>query len=436
MTVGGTAYDLSEGPTVRLRLPRRPATEPDPVDAPASSGPTGPTGQPVVERAPEADATPAATVVLDQHSVWRAAWVVVAVLALATFARFVLADGAPVLFTALMAFFAASAMEPAVSRLAGRMPRPIATALVMLGVAVLLGAFFLAFGGMLRDQLTSLVTQAPSLVQSAVEQANQRFGLDIDQSSIMDRLNLSSERITALAGQLATGLLGFVTSLLSALLSTFAFLLFTFYLSADAPRLRTWLARLFPPRLQGVVLSMWEIGLVKIGGYVSSRLVLAAINATAMGVFMWIIDLPYWLPLALWTGLVAQFVPNIGTYVSIVLPVLVGVVSSEPRDGLWVLLYAIAYQQVENIFVEPRISARAVDVHPAVAFGSAMMGGALFGASGALLGVPVGATIIALFDLYKRRYEFSEAADAVAVAAAAGEPVEEAALAGLDDYHI
>ena len=432
---------------MRLRLPRRPATEPapadelaspapGPADASVSSAPAGPTGATVPERSRASVEPPTATVALDQQSVWRAAWVVVAVVALALFARFVLKDGAQVLFTVVMAFFAACAMEPAVSRLATRMPRPVATALVMLGVALLAVAFFLAFGGMLRDQLTSLVTQAPSLVQSAVEQANQRFGLDIDQGSIMDRLNLTSERITALAGQVATGLLGFVTSLLSALLSTFAFLLFTFYLSADSPRLRTWLARLFPPRLQGVVLSMWEIGLVKVGGYVSSRLVLAAINAMAMGLFMWFIDLPYWLPLALWTGLVAQFVPNIGTYVSIVLPVLVGLVSSEPRDGLWVLIYAIAYQQVENVFVEPRISARAVDVHPAVAFASAMMGGALFGASGALLGVPVGATIMALFDLYKRRYEFSEAAEAVAVAAAAGEPVQESVRAELDHYDI
>ena len=50
--------------------------------------------------------------------------------------------------------------------------------------------------------------------------------------------------------------------------------------------------------------------------------------------------------------------------------------------------------------------------------------------------MPVGATIMALFDLYKRRYEFSEAAEAVAVAAAAGEPVQESVRAELDHYDI
>ena len=53
------------------------------------------------------------------------------------------------------------------------------------------------------------------------------------------------------------------------------------------------------------------------------------------------------------------------------------------------LVWAVLYQQVENLTIEPRISARAVDVHPAVAFASVMLGTALFGVAGALLAIPV-----------------------------------------------
>ena len=105
----------------------------------------------------------------------------------------------------------------------------------------------------------------------------------------------------------------------------------------------------------------------------------------------------------------AQFVPNVGTYISIALPVVVGLTSGDPILGVYVLIWGIAYQQVENLTFEPRISARAVDLHPAVSFGSALLGAQLFGLSGALLAVPLAATAMAMLEIYKRRYELTDA---------------------------
>ena len=118
-----------------------------------------------------------------------------------------------------------------------------------------------------------------------------------------------------------------------------------------------------------------------------------------------IIGMPSWLALGIWTGVVAQFVPTIGTYISIVLPVLVGLLSPEPWLGVVALVWAVLYQQVENLTIEPKLNARAVNVHPAVAFGSVMLGAALFGVAGAFLAVPVSAMLIALAETRKKRYE-------------------------------
>ena len=85
--------------------------------------------------------------------------------------------------------------------------------------------------------------------------------------------------------------------------------------------------------------------------------------------------------LGIWTGLVAQFVPTIGTYIYDHPAVLVGLLSPNPWIGVSAGL-GILYQQVENLTFEPRISAKAVDVHPAVAFGSVLLGAALFGVAG------------------------------------------------------
>jgi predicted PurR-regulated permease PerM len=166
-----------------------------------------------------------------------------------------------------------------------------------------------------------------------------------------------------------------------------------------------WVAGLLPERWQRIFTTTWDLTTIKTGGYVSARVVLATINGGTSALVFLLIGMPSWLALGIWTGVVAQFVPTIGTYISIILPVLVGLLSPNPWIGVAALVWAIIYQQVENLTIEPRISAKAVDVHPAVGFGSVMIGSALFGVAGALLSIPVVAVLLALTDIYARRHE-------------------------------
>jgi predicted PurR-regulated permease PerM len=165
---------------------------------------------------------------------------------------------------------------------------------------------------------------------------------------------------------------------------------------------------LFPARGQEFTMTVWRLTSQKTGNYIGARVILAAINSITTAIVFVIIDMPYWLPLALWTGIVAQFVPTIGTYISIILPVLVGLLSPNPWVGVMALVWAIVYQQIENLTIEPRISARAVDVNPAVAFGAVLLGAALFGVAGAFLAIPVTAMLLSLLEIYGKRYELVE----------------------------
>ena len=114
--------------------------------------------------------------------------------------------------------------------------------------------------------------------------------------------------------------------------------------------------------------QVWGITAEKTGNYVAARVLLAFINGATSAIVFFAIGMPSWLALGIWTGVVAQFVPTIGTYIAIILPVLVGLLSGNPWIGVIALIWAILYQQVENLTIEPRINARAVNVHPAVAF--------------------------------------------------------------------
>jgi predicted PurR-regulated permease PerM len=344
-------------------------------------------------------------VLLDAGNIWRIGWVVIALAVVVMVIRFVLEQGSSLIFTVVMAWFASLAMEPVVSRLARRMPRGAATGTVMAGVVAFLAVFFALFGGLIVEQVANLVESVPGLARDGLAWANGRLGTDYTLDDLVANIDLSPERAAGVASQLAGGVLAVLGSIAGAVATFFVFALLLFYLSADGPRLRRWIASLFPPRVQETTVVIWDTTAEKTGRYVSARVVLAAVNAATSGLVFLVIGLPSWLALALWTGLVAQFVPAIGTYISIVLPVLVGLLSPNPWLGVIVLAWAFVYQQVENLTIEPRISARAVNVHPAVSFASVILGTAMFGIAGALLAIPVVAMLLSLLDLYRTRYD-------------------------------
>ncbi|GIL35419.1 MULTISPECIES: AI-2E family transporter [Phycicoccus] len=320
---------------------------------------------------------------------------------------FVLWRGSSMVFYVVMSWFVALAMEPAVARLTRWMPRAAATATVMLTALLAIGAFLWLFGSLLVDQLTALVSAVPGIASDVLEQVNRATGSQYTYDDLLEQAGISPSDLSGYAQSVAFGVFGFLTALLGAFFGIFVVAFLVFYISAGMPRLRRWLAGRMNPRVQVPFLTAWDLAKVKVGNYIAARVVLASLNAVASGVAFFLLDLPYWLPLALWTGLVAQFIPNIGTYVSIALPVVVGLTSPDPWLGVWVLVWGIAYQQVENLTIEPRISARAVDVHPAVSFGAALLGAQLFGLSGALMGVPLAATAMAMLEIYQRRYEIT-----------------------------
>jgi predicted PurR-regulated permease PerM len=310
-----------------------------------------------------------------------------------------------------LAWLFAVSIEPLVDRLARRgLRRGAATGLVILALVLLTAGFVAAFGALLVDQLGALIASLPDVVRTVVDDANRRFGTDLEPGQIIDALQLNPDRLQDVAGRLAPGVLGVVTSVVGVVFQFFTFLLFGFYMSAQGPALRDSVSRRFPPKQQRVIATVWRIAVEKTGGYVLSRFVLAVIAAVVTGVTLLLLDVPYWLPLAIWTGVVSQFIPTIGTYLAILLPAVVAL-AAEPTDALWVVIAGTVYQQVENYLLAPRVTARTVFIHPAVAFGAVIVGAALFGPLGALVSIPVVAAVESVIDAYGHRYELVEAAD-------------------------
>ncbi|GAB3692109.1 AI-2E family transporter [Actinocorallia lasiicapitis] len=308
----------------------------------------------------------------------------------------------------LMALFLAFAIEPAVNYLASRgMSRGLATGMIFILLAGAAGAFLALLGTLLVDQITNMVNNAPRTGLAIVEWVNQTFHTELSPRDITRRLTSLQSVATGQLSLIAGNVWGIGTHALGILFQGLGLILFTFYFAADGPRLRRAVCALLPPQRQLDVLRAWEIAVDKTGGYLYSRALLAVVSAAAHTTALSLLGVPNAVTLGLFVGLVSQFVPTVGTYIAGIVPVLVALAQS-PATALWTLLFIVAYQQFENYVLQPKITARSMDMHPAVAFALVLGGAALFGAPGALLALPAGASIQAFLSAYVRRYDVAD----------------------------
>ncbi|MFE7115999.1 AI-2E family transporter [Streptomyces sp. NPDC057654] len=335
-------------------------------------------------------------------------------LALVLFACFQLASWAfhqliGLLLNILIAFFLALAVEPAVDRMAARgMRRGLATGLVFLGVVIVSAGFFALLGSMLADQISTMVDDFPSYLDSVISWVNKTFNTSLNRVQVQDSL-LHSDWLQKYVQNSASGVLDVSATVLGGLFRLLTVLLFSFYFAADGPRLRRALCSVLPPGRQAEALRAWDLAVAKTGGYIYSRALMAVVSGIAHYILLEILGVPYAPALGIWVGFVSQFIPTIGTYLAGALPMLIAF-TVDPWYAVWVLGFVVVYQQFENYVLQPRITAKTVDIHPAVAFGSVVAGTALLGAVGALIAIPATATLQAFLGTYVRRYEVTDEA--------------------------
>ena len=301
----------------------------------------------------------------------------------------------------IIALFLALAMEPMIVWLVRHgWRRGGATAVVLFGLLGAAIAVMALFGQIFVEQAGELIRTLPATYESVATTIEGRFDVDVPEMA-----DLQAQLIQAWGDEVASRALAIGTSVLSAVFAVTTILLVAYYLGAAGPKFRASICAWLSPKNQNEVLKLWEITQTKISDYINSRVVLAAMSSFATGVFLTVIQIPYALPLALFTGVVSQFVPTIGTYIGGALPIVFALTTDGPKKAILVLAFIVAYQQVENLWFSPKVSARALQMNPAVSFIVVLGFGAVFGALGAFLSLPIAATIQAVATTYLRRHE-------------------------------
>ena len=307
--------------------------------------------------------------------------------------------------TVVISLFAAFAMLPAVEALGKRgWRRGYATGAVMLAAATFSALFMYALIDVAVAETIKLAGQVPEYVETGVDWVNDTFGLDFSSNSIIDDLTADQQRLEDLSTNAASGVLGLASTAVGLVFQLLTIGLFVFYILADLPKLRAAVLRRMPPAQQLHADTVIGITIEKVGGYVYSRSLLAAGSALFHFLAFSVIGVPYAVALAMWVGIVSQFVPTVGTYIAGAFPLVIAL-AEDPVDAVWVLVAILVYQQIENYGLSPRITANTMDLHPAIAFGSAIIGASLLGGVGAILALPVAATAVALIQTYGDHYD-------------------------------
>jgi predicted PurR-regulated permease PerM len=356
-----------------------------------------------------ADPAPAAAAVPAWvgRAVWRGIWQLIAAVLATAAALWFAGRASDLLRYLILAQLLAFALEPAVTWLHERRGwrRGRATGLLLVAILLLFVVIGVGMGAVLAGQVDDVARQVPVWIGKLNAFTQQHFDTTVVSASSTEASGQATQQATAYLKEHAGDLLGALGSLLGAVFGVFSVGLFTFYLTANGPQIRRVLCSRLPPERQRRVLWAWNTAIEKTGGYLYSRGLLALINGGLMFLTLRILGVPYALPLAIFVGVVAEFIPIVGTYIAGVVPVLVALAAVSPTAAVVVTIEVLVYQQLENYLLSPRISQKTMELNAGVAFAAAMAGGAVGGFIGAFFALPIAAVIQSFLSTYSRHYE-------------------------------
>jgi predicted PurR-regulated permease PerM len=305
----------------------------------------------------------------------------------------VLASASSVILLVVVALFLAVGLDPAVNRImrAG-VRRSIAVALVFAALLVALTLFVVAIAPVISDQVQAIVAATPDLVQelknnALINSLNRRFDLLDQVAQQVQSGNVGS--------QVAGGVLDVGLAVLGALANTLIVVILTLYFLASLPRMKHTAYRLVPASRRDRVETLTEEILRGVGGYVSGAFVVALIAGLSSLVFLFVVGLRQYAVALAFLVLLFDLIPLIGATIGAVIVSLIGL-AQDPVIGLACIVFYVAYQQIENYVIYPRVMSNAAAVPGVVTVVAVLAGATMLGVIGALLAIPTAAGLLLL----------------------------------------
>lgn len=300
-----------------------------------------------------------------------------------------------VLIYIALALFLALGLDPIVRMLEKRgMSRPVSILVVMLGVLAVLGVIIAAILPTVISQISSFVTDLPKTIDNFLKSdfyaaLYERFGEHLTnlladlQAFLSDPGNLA-----ALAGgalQVGMGIAGAISG-------SIIVLVLTIYFVATLPAMKQSMLRFAAARNRARIGGITDEITDSVGGYVMGMVILAFFNALLVFFSHLFLGLPFPLLMATFAFLIT-LIPLVGSLIFWILGSVLALFTSPLAALIFAIVYLI-YMQVEAYVLTPRVMSRTIAIPGALVVIGALVGGTLLGLLGALVAIPVTASLL------------------------------------------
>lgn len=303
----------------------------------------------------------------------------------------------------LFALIIAAAIIPAVNLLHKiKIPRVIGSLLVYIAVIGILALIISFIVPTVARDIKDLSSSLPNLIEDlsnkfeSLKNASSKYGGIIGQAQnyledIGDVLKKSASNLFTVAVNIFGGVFSFLL-----------ILIISFYLSVQKNGIQNVLIAVTPHQHRDYILNLWERSQKKLGRWLQGQLFLGLIIGVMVYVGLTILNVKFALLLAVLAGILEIF-PYIGPVIAAIPAVILGFLQA-PTLGIWVIVWYLAIQQVENYLLVPLVIGKIVKLNPVAVILALLIGGKLGGIPGMILAVPLAAVLAEFFrDLVKMR---------------------------------
>ena len=293
----------------------------------------------------------------------------------------------PILFALLLS----TVLWPPVRFLRRHMPNALAALIGVVGLLVVFSALIVALAPQVRSQGQDLVDQASAGLDS-LQQWVAGPPLNLGDDAIGELIDSGVSQLQS-NGQVVAGyVLSSLGVIGNAVVTLVLALVLAFFFLKDGPKFLPWLRKWTGESTGRHVSEVSDRVWTALGQYVWSQAAVALVDAVFIGLGVWILGVPFALPIAVLTFF-GGFVPIIGAFVAGAIATLVALVSGGIWSAVGVLAIVLVVQQLEGNVLQPILVGRTMKIHAAVVIAAVALGGTLFGIIGAFLAVPAVAVV-------------------------------------------
>ncbi|MEK7125058.1 MAG: AI-2E family transporter [Patescibacteria group bacterium] len=302
-----------------------------------------------------------------------------------------------ILVVLLFAIIIASAVSPFANWLESKkFPRLLSVLMLYLmifGAVILLVSLVVPFVSSDLVQLTSIFPKIVDKVSSSLDVVQQGSPRYFDfLSEVQNLLDLFSNYLQ----QISQSAISLLISVFGGMFSFVAIIVISFYLSVMKKGVEAFLESVVPRRYEDYAVDLWQRAETKVGRWLQGQLLLALVVGLVVYVGLSLMGMKFALVFGM-LAMLLEIVPVAGPVLAAIPAIFLAFIEN-PTLGIWVLVFYIVVQQLENHILVPIVLGKTTGLNPVVVIIALLVGANLAGIAGAILSVPLATVLVEVLD--------------------------------------